>query len=161
MSALQRSSTLFILFLLILNPFRVLSQNKIGTVNSDQILDSMPEMAVAKVKIDSIGKAYNIELQELEQRFDLAVKQGNDDEAGRLQLRLYKFKDAVDSEIEAKSDTLFKPIRQKVSYAIYQVAKEGKYSYVLDSKYDALVLYVSRRSDITAEVKKKLGLFAK
>jgi len=121
----------------------------------------MPEMAVAKVKIDSIGKAYNIELQELEQRFDLAVKQGNDDEAGRLQLRLYKFKDAVDSEIEAKSDTLFKPIRQKVSYAIYQVAKEGKYSYVLDSKYDALVLYVSRRSDITAEVKKKLGLFAK
>ena len=127
-------------------------------MDSRELLDEMPEMQIAKSKIDSIGKAYDKELKQLQDRYEIAYKEGDDDEAQRIQLRLYTFKDAVDSEIEAKSEALFSPIRYKVSRAIHDVALEGGYDMVLDSRYDAIVLYASKKSDMTEAVKKKLGL---
>ncbi len=158
---MNKLSFLIIVSLLLLCnliPLQTFAQGNVGTINTDEILDLMPEMTIAKMKLDSIGKAYNVEIQNLEMRYDNAVKSGDNDEADRVQLRLYTFKDAVDSEISAKSDTLFKPIRRKLGIAIYEVSIEGKYNYIFDSKYDAIVLYVSKRVDITPEVKKKLGL---
>ena len=147
----------FVLFF-ILNPDSAPAQHKIGSINTEEILDLMPEMTLAKSKLDSIGKSYNAALHDLELRYDNAVKSGENDEADRVQLRLYRFKDAVDSEISAKSDTLFKPIRRRLGQAIYEVSKEGNYDFILDSKYDAIILFISRRTDISPDVKKKLGL---
>ena len=123
-----------------------------------KLLDTMPEMQAAKAKIDSLGKAYDKELKQLQARFEIAYNENDDDLEKRLHDRIYAFKDNADSEIGARSEDLFKPIRAKLKKAIEDVAKEGNYVLVLDSRYDAIVLYARPGSDITEEVKKKLGL---
>jgi len=158
MNYFPRAFSKLLLILLVLIPLKSSSQKKIGHVNSQALLDTMPEMQIAKSKIDSIGKAYNKQLQQLQQRYEIAYNEGDDDEAKRVELRLYTFKNAVDSEIEAKSEVLFKPIRDKVKKAIQDVAAEEGYDLILDNAYDAIVVYGSKKSDITEAVQKKLGL---
>ena len=153
-----RSLMKYIFILLIVIPLSAYSQQKIGHVDSQELLGAMPEMESAKTKIDSIGKAYDIELKLLQEKYENAIKAGDEDEAKRMQARLYSFKEVVDSEIEAKSEILFTPIRARLKKAIVEIANEEKYILVLDSKYDAIVLYVKPSNDITADVKKKLGL---
>jgi outer membrane protein len=131
---------------------------KIGHVNTEIIFDSMPEMKTAKKKIDSIGKVYNLELQQLEYQFQMAKNRNDEVSMHELKLRIGFLKVDIDSEIAVKSDEIFKPIRDKVSEAIHEVAIEGKYKLILDSRYDAIILYASKRSDLTQVVEKKLGL---
>jgi outer membrane protein len=147
-----------ILILLLIIPLSTFAQKKIGHVNSQELLDAMPEMQAAKTKIDSLGKAYDKELKQLQARFEIAYNENDHEEAKRIEERIYSFKEAIDSEINGQSEELFKPIRSKLKKAIEDVAKEENYVLVLDSKYDAIVLYSKPGSDITTDVKKKLGL---
>jgi len=144
--------------LMFIIPLSAYAQKKIGHVDSQELLDAMPEMQGAVAKIDSLGKAYNKDLKQIENRFETAYNESNKDEAERVQLRLYILKDNDDSIIEARSEDLFQPIRAKLSNAIKEVAIEKGIELVLDSRYDAIVLYARPGSDITADVKKKLGI---
>jgi len=148
----------YIFILLFFIPLSVFSQKKIGHLNSGELLDAMPEMQTAKAKIDSIGKAYDKELKQLQARFEIAYNESDHEEAQRVEGRIYSFKENVDSEIEAKSEELFAPIRARLKKAVNDVAVEQNYILVLDSKYDAIVLYSKQDNDITTEVKKKLGI---
>ena len=148
----------YILILLFVIPLSAFSQKKIGHLNSSELLDAMPEMQAAKAKLDSIGKTYDKELKQLQARFEIAYNESDHEEAQRVEGRIYSFKQNVDSEIEAKSEELFAPIRARLKKAINDVAIEENYILVLDSKYDAIILYAKQGDDITTEVKKKLGI---
>lgn len=105
-----------------------------------------------------MGNAYNQELHQLEYEFQMARNRGDQMAQYQLKIRIGLLKVDIDSEIAAKSDEIFKPIRKKVSDAIATVAKEERYKLILDSRYDAIILYASKRTDLTLEVEKKLGL---
>ena len=56
-----------------------------------------------------------------------------------------------------KEKELLDPILRKAQSAIDEVAKDGKYTYILDSGSGAL-LYSKESEDILPKVKKELGL---
>jgi len=59
--------------------------------------------------------------------------------------------------LQKKEQSLLQPIIDKAKNAINEVAKEGSFTYILDSSV-GVVLYSVESDDILPLVKKKLGL---
>ena len=67
------------------------------------------------------------------------------------------YQQKAEQEVSAKRDELLKPILTKVYDAIKAVAKENGYMMIFDTSTGA-ALFALESEDITALVKKKLGI---
>ncbi len=161
-----------VLAVILILPLGVFAQTKVGHVNTQTIMEILPEVKIATAKLDTLNKSYQAQMKEL---LDLYQKQAqelqdpsnkwtetirNDKVKALEQLgeRIQVFKENANTDIQKKQDELMAPIRKKLNDAIKDVAAAGKYSLILDSGQQAVVLYVSDSDDLTDLVKKKLGL---
>jgi outer membrane protein len=84
------------------------------------------------------------------------VRADKEKEIQGLQQRIQEFQQTAGEQLQAKQNELFKPIYDKVTKAIQDVAKENKFTYIFDVNS---VLYYSEESiDITSMVKAKLAI---
>lgn len=105
--------------------------------------DAQKKVESGVIKGEAELKALNEEMQNLQKDIQ------TDGEA----LDLYKQK--VQNELLAKQQELFKPVRDKVTKAIEDVAKDMKINFVFDKANGALI-YGDKDSDITFKVLDKL-----
>jgi outer membrane protein len=156
------------------------AQQKFAHINSQALLESMPEMKAADATLGTYQKTLQTQLEsmaaEREKKYTLAnEKAKNRSEAN---------KDAVDKELQTlgtelddltkrindadqkaqqdyktKSDELFSPIITKATNAVNAVAKEKGYAYVFDVSQPS-VIYFGGGDDILAAVQAKLGITA-
>jgi outer membrane protein len=166
--------TLF--FILLLAPLSLMAQTpqrKFGHLNTNDLLAKMPKVTEAKAQLEKYTKEFDDQLKELSGEYEKklaayqdyiqgkdvsdARKKNMEDELVQLQQRIQKFNQDAKESVDKKQDELLTPIYNEVKEAIKTVAKEGKYSYVFDTSLGA-VLYADEADDITALVKKKLGL---
>jgi outer membrane protein len=161
-----------LLAVLLMLPLGVFAQTKVGHVNTQKIMELMPDVKTATAKLDTLNKSYQSQMKEL---LDEYQKQGaalqdpanhwtetirNDKMKALEQLgeRIQAFKEDANNDIQKKQEELMAPIRKKLNDAIKDVAASGKYTLILDSGQAAVVLYASDSDDLTDAVKKKLGL---
>jgi len=85
------------------------------------------------------------------------IKQTKEKELQDLQARIDAFQQKANSDLQAKQQELVQPFIDKAKLAINEVAKENKYTYILNAIED-VVLYKEATEDIMALVKKKLGI---
>ncbi len=171
----NRTTNLFktlILLVLILAPAFTFAQTKIGHVNTQKILELMPDVKAANVQLDTINKTYQAQMKALldeyqKQQQDLndptkkypdAVLLDKQKAFKALQDRIQAFRDDANSDIQKKQDELMAPIRKKISDAITAVAKDMKVDLILDSSQQGVVLYAADGDDLTDAVMKKLGI---
>lgn len=171
----NRTTNLFktlILAALLLAPVFTFAQTKIGHVNTQKVLELMPDVKAANVQLDTINKTYQAQMKALldeyqKQQQDLndptkkypdAVLLDKQKAFKALQDRIQAFRDDANSDIQKKQDELMAPIRKKISDAITAVAKDMKVDLVLDSSQQGVVLYASDGDDLTDAVMKKLGI---
>lgn len=144
---------------------------KIGYIDSSKLMGEMPQSdsAQAQVKrfaqsmqnqLQSMGAEYKNKVQAYQNNVgtmsDL-IRQTKEKEISDLQQRIQAFQASADQEIQSKQQELFQPIIKKVKDAIEAVGKEYHYTYILDVS-QGVVLYYNSTDDVTALVKKKLGL---
>ena len=144
---------------------------KLGHVDSEELLKSMPERDSALAKLKDYSKALETQFQsmqsELETKYndfvanqatysDL-IKQMKQKELEDLQKRIQDFQQSAQEDVQKKEQELLKPIIDKAKKAIEDVAKENGYNYIFDRGLQVL-LYADPTEDVTALVKKKLGL---
>ena len=147
------------------------SKLKLGHVDSEEILKSMPERDSALAKLKDYSKSLETQFQsmqsELETKYndfmanqstysDL-IKQMKQKELEDLQKRIQDFQQSAQEDVQKKEQELLKPIIDKAKKAIEEVAKENGYTYVFDRSLQVL-LYSDPNDDITPLVKKKLGV---
>jgi len=72
-------------------------------------------------------------------------------------MKIAKFVQSSQQKIYEKSETILKPIREKLQTAIQDVATEGGYAYIFDYS-QGFVLYADSSTNISDQVKAKLGL---
>ncbi len=140
---------------------------KIGYVNSAKILQEYPEAVEANKKLDAMGKQWQAELDQMSKQLqqsyeDFQKKEPllKDDEkrAQReelvaleqkgMQYRQQKF--GNDGELAQATDSLLRPIKQKVMKVIEQIAREQKLQFVFDRNDQILVLlYGEPKFDFT------------
>lgn len=144
---------------------------KIGHINSNELLSAMPERAKIEKDIETYATDLRTTLETMRKEYDTKVKdfQGKQDvmteviknskikEITDLEKRITEFQQTAEADLQKKQETLLQPVIDKAKEAITTVAKEGAYTYILDSSV-GVVLYSVEGDDIMALVKKKLGL---
>ena len=162
-------------------------QLPIGYVDSEVILKQLPETKKAMSDIEAIQKLYYDTVQTKEKsikdkieiyksKFEegqKAIDAGKLNEADirklneelntlKIELQamddsLSTYKQKIQNQLIQKQNELFKPIVEKMTKAIEDLAKEMKLIFVFDKAKDAL-LYGEKKYDITYDVLKKLNL---
>lgn len=147
------------------------SSLKIGYINSNKLMGTMPEADSAQAHVKAYAAGLQKQMQSMAQEYQNKVRnyQGNvgtmsdlirqtkEKEISDLQQRIQAFQSSADQDVQKKQQELFQPIIAKVKNAIDAVGKENHYTYVLDVS-QGVVLYYANGDDITPLVKKKLNL---
>lgn len=140
---------------------------KIGYVNSSKILQEYPEAIEANKKLDAMSKQWQAQLEtmsrDLQQKYEDFQKKEpllKEDEKRTqredlialeqrgVQFRQEKF--GNDGELAIATDSLLRPIKQKVMNIIQQIAKEEKIQFIFDRNEQIMVLlYGEAKYDFT------------
>jgi outer membrane protein len=154
----------------------VIAQNlKFGHVNSDELIQSLPEFDSASVDLDNFRKELvnALELMSVElnnksdaynresKNFSDVVKQAKENELVDMNRRIQEFQTGAQEQLQNKQAELFQPIMTKVDKAIKDVGKENGFIYVFDiSQGRSALLYFdeTKSTNLTTLVKAKLGV---
>ncbi len=161
----------FIALLLCVSLSALAQSNKLGHINSTELLQLMPEVKVADSTLQGYQKQVQDQFQTMQaegqQKYDEfqknaatmpdAVKEVKQQELQDLQNRISQFQQTAQDKFQTRKEELYSPILKKAEDAIKLVAKENNYSYVFDMGTGA-VIYASDSDDLMPLVKKKLGL---
>jgi outer membrane protein len=161
--------TFFILPLLIIFSSPLIAQLKIGYVDSDSIMDNLPDVQDARQKLDAMIRDWQNEIRNMENEY----KKKKDDldkrnlimtdqtrteaqkELTELENKISTFRDkkfGANGELFQKQDELMKPVQNKVFNAIQAIAAEENLDFVFDRSGDIMLLYAKPEFDITALV---------
>jgi outer membrane protein len=151
-----------------------LAQNlKFGHINSDEIIQTMPEYDSATVKLEKFRKELvnalelmSVELntkneayQKESKNLSDIVKQTKEQELIDMNKRIQDFQTNAQTQLQNKQTEIFQPIYLKVDKAIKDVGKENGFFYVFDVAKGALLYFDESKSiNILPLVKTKLGL---
>jgi len=147
------------------------AQLKLGYINSNQLLEMMPDAkkadsnlkAYAKSyqdQMETMGKEYQKKVQEFqaqEKTMTEAMKEVKYKEIQQLAERMQSTEQSAQEKIASKKQELFAPILDKAEKAIKDVAKTNNFDYVFDTSMGN-VLYFKESDDILPLVKTKLGI---
>jgi outer membrane protein len=146
---------------------------KFGHINSDELIQTMPEYDSATVKLEKFRKelinALELMTVELNTKNDTyqkeskglsdIVKQTKEQELMDMQKRIQDFQTNAQTQLQNKQTEVFQPIYAKVDKAIKDVGKENGFLYVFDVAKGSLLYFDEAKSiNILSLVKTKLGL---
>ena len=153
-------------------PLCLSAQNKIGSVNSQEILALMPEIKQAQTTLETVSKQYDEEFQNLQNEFNKklqeyqalaqdtpeSIRQRREQDLQELDTKIRNFQEAAGRDMSNQQQQLMIPITEKVMSAIKSVGDENGFSYIFDLASPSIVYTGKDAIDITPLVKQKLNL---
>ena len=147
------------------------AQGKFGHVNTNEIIQAMPEYNKAKTEIDALQQQYEAdltsmqdELQKKGEAFDKEqatlpenIKQRRQTELQEMYQKIQQSYQDNQQALQKASAEKMQAIQAKVLEAIKSVGQTGGFIYIME---DNSLPYISSTlsTDVTAQVKAKLGL---
>ena len=165
----------FILSLLIVLGTSFAYSQKYAYIDSEFILENVPEYKDAKDKLDKLADRWT---KEIEERYaQIKVKKDNfareevllpseerqkrKSELDKLEteaMEMQKLRFGVKGDYFQKRQELVKPIQDKIFEAIQGVASKRNFSFVFDKANQSNLVYADPKMDISNEVLKELGI---
>lgn len=144
---------------------------KFGHIDFAKLYSQMPGLDSVQIKYkdyaEQLRKQIGVMQTELENKYadyqasaanmSPIIKQTKEKEMSDLNERIQAFNAQAQQDLAAKETELTTPLIEKARKAITDVAKEHGYAYVFNSA-EGLLLYAQDSDDVTALVKKKLGI---
>ncbi|MAS52981.1 MAG: hypothetical protein CMD20_07240 [Flavobacteriales bacterium] len=147
---------------------------KIAFVNTDKILEKIPEYKSAQEKLDALALQYQKEIEEKQDAINqlnasfqadkillsksMRIKRSEEVNKAEFELsELRKKYFGPKGNLFKERQKMVKPIQDKVYKAIQEMADSGRFAFVLDSSSEIAVLYYSDKYDKTDAVLKNLG----
>jgi len=145
---------------------------KLGHINSQELLQMMPESDTAQQKLQrtaqqlestleemqvEFNKKYDNYLNQAEEMSDL-IRQTKETELAELQNRIQQFQVTAEQDLQKQRQKLFQPIQEKARKAIEKVAQENEFTYVFDSGIGTIIYAAENTEDLMPLVKEELGL---
>jgi len=161
------------LFLLLAVSAYAQAPQKIGYVDSQVMLSTLPEAIKAQGELDKIAKSWYAYADTLTAKLQteyadyqknqskLAPEKLKDAQQSIVtkeqELNLYKQqKFGQNGELYKKQEELFAPVKEKIMKGIQDVAKEESMNFIFDKSGDILLLYADSAFDITYKVLDRL-----
>lgn len=170
-----RKSILMMTVLFLLGIVTVNAQNqRIAYVDSNYILENIPEYGDAQEEINQMSKEWEKEItalfqeaQELDREYQTESVLLSEDqkrkkkeaitakrqEAEALRMQYY----GPEGELFTKRAELIQPIQEKVYNAINQLAQIKNYAFVFDKASGTTMLYCNEKNDISDDVLDEIG----
>ncbi len=144
---------------------------KIGHIDFNSLLAAMPGIDSVKVKLQAHQKVLTDQMDAMRAEFENKyvdyqaqvagmselIKQTKEKELTDLKGRIDAFEQTANQDLMTKQQELVEPYIKRAKDAINEVAKEHKYTFILNAIEDVM-LYKSEADDLMPLVKKKLGI---
>ncbi|MFP4691617.1 MAG: OmpH family outer membrane protein [Bacteroidales bacterium] len=143
-------------------------------VDTEYILDNIPEYQAAEREIEQLSVEWQAELEDMFAEVDRLyreyqaeapllpdeMKQEREDEIVRLEqeakeLQMQRF--GREGELFQKREELLEPIQDKVHSAVEEIASSGNYAVIFDRAGGVSMIYTDVRYDLSDEVLQNLG----
>lgn len=161
-----------VIFLLCAFPMILMAQDKFGHVNSQEILMAMPERATIEKTLDELQTQWENEMVKMREEYFAKIKEFQDKQATmpesikqarqseivELEQRITTFNQTASTDLQQKQQELLTPVIEKIRKAINEVGAENSYTYIFDMATQSIIYQSPKANDITALVKKKLGI---
>ena len=151
---------------------------KFAYVDTDYILNNIPEFNQAQDKLDEISKQWQEEIEAIYAEVDKMYRDYQTQEVlltdemktKRENAIIAKEKSAKDlqrkrfgpnADLYAKRQELIKPLQDKVYDAIQQLAANSKYAVIFDSSSDLIMLYANPNLDKSDKILENMGYLGK
>ena len=147
----------------------IFAQNKLGHVNAQEILVQMPAYKTAindlqqfQINLENTLSGLLSELEQQRKSYEASLssltdleKQDKELEMQSLYQRIEAYQEKAQGMLQKEQQKLITPIETELLNAINEVAKEGNYTYILNSE---VFLFANESNDVGDLVRKKLGL---
>jgi outer membrane protein len=148
---------------------------KFGYIDSDFILNKMPDYAKAQGEIEQLSSAWQKEIEDMQRKVEglystfqaeqvlltEAMKQERLDEIKKKENELKEYQKKVfgfGGLFFLKKQELIKPLQDKVFDAASKVAKANRLAIIFDKAGELVMIYTDPRHDYTDFVLEELGL---
>lgn len=148
----------------------LVSAQKLGYVNTNELFAQMPEVAKIKLQMDTIQSQYENQLTMMQEEFQKkaqdyqnqaasmtdAIRQIREQELQEMQQRIQLFYQTAEQDITKKQQELLAPVHERMAKAINAVGEKEGYTYIFDSA--AMVYIAPTAEDVMPSVKKELKI---
>lgn len=157
-----------VLILMLLAPMTMFAQSKFGYIDSQAFLESLPEAVAVQKSLQAKGDEYQKNLKSMQDELERKAKEYDaqkstmsttkqEETEKQLQDMYTKIQQTAQDNQKAFNDEQQKqlgPILDKVRTAIQNVAKSGKYVYIME-KTAGQPIYINEAlsDDVSAQVK--------
>ncbi|MFA4182297.1 OmpH family outer membrane protein [Xylanibacter rodentium] len=160
-----------LLMFLMCAPIAAFAQ-KFGHVNAQEIIQVMPDYTKAKNEIDALQKQYEDDLKSMQDELTKKsqayekeqatlpdnIKQRREQELQEMYQKIQQSYQDNQQALAKASQEKMQAITTKVIDAIKQVGQAGGYVYIMDVAGGVPYISTTLSTDVTADVKAKLGL---
>lgn len=163
----------FLFFVATLYSQQATTTIRIGYVDSQVILQQLPEAQRIQKELDNLLQKYQAEYDQMVKTYQSKVEEYQKKEAMlnpqakeqmqreiiELEQKIFEYRNqklGPQGEFEQEKEKRLKPLRDKIVDAIEAVAREEKLNFVFDKAGDVFLLYADKQFDITFKVLDKL-----
>ncbi len=152
--------------------FAIQAQSKVGTIDIDFIITSMPEIESVQKNLQEYGvnldkqlqdkmKDYQVKLDDYNQNVESFTEQQMQEKQTAiytLEEDITKFRQNGIQLMRIREDELKRPLYVKIGEAMDVIAKENSFTQVLNTSNDPSIVYLDPDYDITFAVLAKMGI---
>jgi outer membrane protein len=152
--------------------FTTADAQKFGHVNSQEIIQAMPEFAKARTEIEALTKQYEADLKSMQDEYQKKgqeyeklpattpanIKQRREQELQEMMQKIQQTYQDNQQTLQKEYQERMQVVSNKLVEAIKAVGQAGGYVYIMDLTSGIPYISTTLSSDVTAEVKAKLGL---
>jgi len=145
--------------------------NKMGHINSQELMGIMPERLTIQTELESYAKQLETQLMAMNTEYQSKINDYQINEASwsdlikdskakeitDLERRIQEFQQSAQKDLTSKEQSLVEPLIKKAQDAIDAVAKANGYTYVFDTSVGAVLVY-PESDNILSLVKKYMGI---
>ena len=160
------------LLLLCILPMGVFAQNKLGHINTQELLGLMPERDSIENALSTLAKEYENELakmteeyyakiqefQQKESTMAASIKEARQSEIMEMEQRIQTFRQQASTDLQRQQEVLMTPVVQKIKAAIDEVGQENGFTYIFDTSAQIILHQGQGATDVMPQVKAKLGI---
>ena len=152
--------------------FATASAQKFGHCDSEAVITAMPEFTTAQNDLKKLSEQYEAELKQMQEElqkkaeaFDKEeatlpdnIKQRRNQELQDLYQRIQEAYQSNQQALQKAQSEKMQAITAKVREAIQAIGQEGGYVYIMDLAAGIPYISTTLSTDVTAQVKAKLGI---
>lgn len=168
---MKKFKLLLLAAVLFIGATSVNAQSKVAHIDTQALVEAMPEMKAAQSQLEKLQKTYDTEIKSMMKEWETKVQQYDAEsqsqteevnlkrveEVQGMQKNIGDYRNQALQDLQKKEVDLLQPILDKARMAIQKVARAQGIQYVLDSATGNGVI-LADGTDLLSSVKSEMGI---